>query len=42
MPSVFDVLGHDHQEVKQMLTELEKGPAAGPAPTTAPWPCARR
>ena len=29
MPSVFDVLGHDHQEVKQMLTELERGPAAG-------------
>ena len=29
MPSVFDVLGHDHQEVKQMLTELEKGPVAG-------------
>ena len=31
MPSVFDVLGHDHQEVKRMLSELEKGPtvAAG-------------
>jgi hemerythrin-like domain-containing protein len=28
MPSVFDVLGHDHQEVKQMLSELEEGPTA--------------
>ena len=28
MPSVFDVLGRDHQEVKQMLNELEKGPSA--------------
>jgi hemerythrin-like domain-containing protein len=28
MPTVFDVLGHDHQEVKQMLSELEKGPTA--------------
>ena len=26
MPSVFDVLGHDHQEVRRMLSELEKGP----------------
>ena len=26
MPSVFDVLGQDHQEVKRMLAELEKGP----------------
>ena len=26
MASVFDVLGHDHVEVKRMLTELEKGP----------------
>jgi hypothetical protein len=22
MPSVFDVLGHDHDEVKRMLSEL--------------------
>jgi hypothetical protein len=28
MASVFDVLGHDHVEVKRMLTELEKGPTA--------------
>jgi hemerythrin-like domain-containing protein len=28
MPTVFDVLGRDHQEVKQMLSELEKGPTA--------------
>jgi hemerythrin superfamily protein len=27
MPDVFAVLGQDHQEVKQMLTELENGPA---------------
>ena len=26
MPSVFDVLGQDHQEVRRMLSELEKGP----------------
>ena len=29
MPSVFEVLGQDHQEVKRMLAELEKGPTAG-------------
>jgi hemerythrin-like domain-containing protein len=28
MPSVFEVLGHDHQEVKRMLSELENGPTA--------------
>jgi hemerythrin-like domain-containing protein len=28
MPSAFDVLAADHEEVKQMLTELERGPAA--------------
>jgi Hemerythrin HHE cation binding domain len=28
MPSVFDVLGHDHDEVKRMLSELESGPTA--------------
>lgn len=27
MTDVFDVLAQDHQEVKHMLTELEKGPA---------------
>jgi hemerythrin-like domain-containing protein len=26
MPSVFDVLSHDHEEVKRMLSELETGP----------------
>jgi hypothetical protein len=28
MPSVFDVLGYDHDEVKQMLAKLEAGPTA--------------
>ncbi len=28
MPDVFEVLSQDHEEVKQMLTELEKGPTA--------------
>jgi hemerythrin-like domain-containing protein len=28
MPSVFDVLSHDHEEVKRMLSELETGPTA--------------
>ena len=28
MPSVFDVLGHDHQEVKRMLAELTQQPTA--------------
>jgi hemerythrin-like domain-containing protein len=28
MPSVFDVLGRDHIEVKRMLSELESGPTA--------------
>jgi Hemerythrin HHE cation binding domain len=28
MPDVFEVLGQDHQEVKRMLAELEKGPTA--------------
>jgi hemerythrin-like domain-containing protein len=28
MPSAFDVLAKDHEEVKQMLTELERGPVA--------------
>jgi len=34
MPSAFDVLARDHQEVKDMLAELEKGPAA-PSGATA-------
>jgi hemerythrin-like domain-containing protein len=33
MPSVFDVLAKDHQEVKDMLAELEKGPTAGSGAT---------
>jgi hemerythrin superfamily protein len=28
MPSVFEVLSRDHEEVKQMLAELESGPTA--------------
>jgi len=28
MTSVFEVLGHDHEEVKRMLSELEKGPTS--------------
>lgn len=28
MPSVFEVLRHDHEEVQQMLSELESGPTA--------------
>jgi len=28
MPSVFHVLGHDHDEVKRMLADLEAGPTA--------------
>jgi hypothetical protein len=28
MPNVFDVLAKDHEEVKEMLTELELGPTA--------------
>jgi hemerythrin-like domain-containing protein len=28
MPSVFEVLSRDHEEVKQMLSELESGPTA--------------
>jgi hypothetical protein len=41
MADVFTLLAKDHEEVKGMLAELEKGPtrAAGPARTS--WPCAR-
>jgi hemerythrin-like domain-containing protein len=28
MPSVFEILSRDHEEVKQMLAELESGPTA--------------
>src|SRR5450631_3844138 len=28
MPTVFEVLSRDHEEVKQMLSEFEKGPTA--------------
>ena len=28
MPSVFEVRSRDHEEVKQMLSEFEKGPTA--------------
>jgi len=33
VPSVFDVLSHDHQEVKQMLSELESGPTTATGAT---------
>jgi hypothetical protein len=28
MPSAFEVLSRDHEEVAQMLSELESGPTA--------------
>lgn len=33
MPNVFDVLSHDHQEVKQMLSDLEKDLNTAATPT---------
>ena len=33
MPSVFDILAIDHEQVKQLLTELEMGPTAGDGST---------
>lgn len=33
MPTAFDVLAKDHQEVKDMLTELAKGPTAASGAT---------
>jgi hemerythrin-like domain-containing protein len=33
MPSAFEVLAKDHQEVKDMLAELEKGPTAASGAT---------
>jgi hypothetical protein len=33
MPSAFDVLAKDHQEVKDMLTELGRGPTAASGAT---------
>lgn len=33
MPSAFDVLSKDHQEVKKMLAELEQGPTAASGAT---------
>ena len=33
MPTAFDVLAKDHQEVKDMLVELEKGPTAASGAT---------
>ena len=42
MPTAFDVLAKDHQEVKDMLAELAKGrPPPAARPRTS-WPCARR
>ncbi len=40
MPSVFEVLSRDHEEVKQMLSEFEKGPTA--ADGASPDQLARR
>ena len=34
MADVFTVLAHDHQEVKAMLAELEKGPTLATGATT--------
>ncbi len=34
MPSVFDLLGTDHQGVKRMLAELGKARPPRPAPAT--------
>ena len=36
MPSAFDVLAKDHEEVKQMLTELERIDLFAPAVTGHP------
>jgi hemerythrin-like domain-containing protein len=33
MPDAFDILGTDHREVKQMLTDLESGPTNGSGAT---------
>ena len=35
MPSLFDVLGQDHKEVKRMLAELERARSRPPGPATA-------
>ena len=35
MPDAFDVLGTDHRDVKQILSELETGPAQGSDATEA-------
>jgi hemerythrin superfamily protein len=35
MPDVFDILGADHREVEQMLTELDRGPTAASGATEA-------
>jgi hypothetical protein len=32
MADVFRVLSQDHEEVKRMLAELEKGPTGSPGP----------
>ena len=42
MADVFTVLAKDHQEVKAMLAELEKGPTRPPGPARTSWRCARR
>ena len=42
MADVFTVLGQDHEEVKRMLAELEKGPSRTTGPARTSWRCARR
>ena len=42
MPTVFEVLSRDHEEVKQMLSEFEKGPTAANGASPESGPCARR
>jgi hypothetical protein len=42
MADVFTVLAQDHQEVKAMLAELERGPTRPPGLPGTSSRCARR
>jgi hypothetical protein len=42
MADVFRVLSQDHEEVKRMLAELEKGPTRVTGAARTSWRCARR
>ena len=42
MADVFTVLSQDHEEVRRMLAELEKGPSRLLEPARTSWRCARR